>query len=214
MNKSELKKIVYNITGTEPEFAIGVIEAEIASSIGSINRSSLMKKIPEEANNMLYVEQERVRVDNCVNGKIVSTCNLMPDIKNIEVKYNGENNTVIFVTFADGKTEKAILDKEDEFSLEHGLLIIMFERLLNDKGVDGKSVHNKLINHALKFYKKQEKEKENNARKEATEKEKRKKIQEKAAAKKRKQAAAEKEYQIEIQKEAYIRAMKEMQEEK
>lgn len=212
MNKLEFKNGQwFDIIDLEP--ATSAINATSASSIRNTKWSSLMRKIPEEANNVLYVEQERIRVDNCINGKIVSTCDLMPDIKNIEVKYNGENNTVIFVTFADGKTEKAILDKEDEFSLEHGLLIIMFERLLNDKGVDGKSVHNKLINHALKFYKKQEKEKENNARKEAAEKEKRKKMQEKIAAKKRKQAAAEKEYQIEIQKEAYIRAMKEMQEE-
>lgn len=173
---------------------------------------SLLGEIPKEANNMIYVHQGYIGVNNCVNGEIVSTHRLMPDIEDIEVKHNGENNTVIFVTFADGKTGKAVVDKEDEFSLEHGLLIIMFERLLQDKGVNGKSVHNKLINHALKLYKKQEKEKEDNARKEAVEKEKRKKMQEKIAAKKRKQAAAEKEYQIEIQKEAYIRAMREIQE--
>lgn len=171
------------------------------------------EKAPKEATNILFAEGNSVKVKNCKDGEVQNTKTIMSDIKNIEVKHNGENSTVIFVTFKDGKTEKAVLDKDDEFSLEHGLTIIMLEKLLSDKGVNGKSVHNKLIGRALKLYDKQEKDKAAKAKNEADEKAKKKRIEEKRRAKKHKQAVAEREYQIEIQKEAYLRAMKAMKEE-
>ncbi|MEE1084333.1 MAG: hypothetical protein UH850_11470, partial [Paludibacteraceae bacterium] len=77
-------------------------------------------------------------------------------------------------------------------------------------GVDGKSVHNKLVSRALKLYNKLEKEKNDKAKKELEEKERKKRLEAKQRAKKRKQSAAEREYQIEIQKEAYLRAMREI----
>lgn len=178
-----------------------------------IDQTNQKEKAPKEANSILFSEYGKVKVKNCKNGEIKNTKIIMPDIKNIEVKHNGANNTVIFVTFTDGKIEKAVLDKDDEFSLEQGLTIIMLEKLLSDMGVDGKSVHNKLVRYALKFYNKQEKAKEASAKKELEAKEKKKKIEERRRNKKLKQAQAEREYQIEIQKEAYLRAMREMKKE-
>lgn len=178
-----------------------------------IDQTNQKEKAPKEANSILFSEYGKVKVKNCKNGEIKNTKIIMPDIKNIEVKHNGENSTVIFVTFKDGKIEKAVLDKDDEFSLEQGLTIIMLEKLLSDMGVDGKSVHNKLVRYALKFYNKQEKAKEASAKKELEAKEKKKKIEERRRNKKLKQAQAEREYQIEIQKEAYLRAMREMKKE-
>lgn len=180
----------------------------------SINEEKNVEKAPKEATNILFTEGNSVKVKNCKDGEVKDTKTIMPDIKDVTVKPNGNNSTVIFVTFKDGKTEKAVLDKDDEFSLEHGLTIIMLEKLLSDKGVDGKSVHNKLVNRAIKLYEKQEKEKADKAKKEADAKAKKQKLAEKLRKKKQKQATAEREYQIEIQKEAYIRAMREMKEEK
>ena len=184
-----------------------------ASTSSSINAEKKVEKVPKEATNILFTEGNSVKVKNCKDGEVKDTKTIMSDIKDIEVKYNGNNSTVIFVTFKDGKTEKAVLDKDDEFSLEHGLTIIMLKKLLSDKGVDGNSVHNKLVNRAIKLYYKQEEEKDVKAKKELEAKERKKRLEEKARAKKQKQAAAEREYQIEIQKEAYLRAMKAMKEE-
>lgn len=178
-----------------------------------INEEKKVEKVPKETTNILFTEGNSVKVKKCKDGEVKDTKTIMSDIKDIEVKYNGENSTVIFVTFKDGKIEKAVLDKNDEFSLEHGLTIILLEKLLSDKGVNGKSVHNKLVSRALKLYNKMEKEKNDKAKKELEEKERKKRLEEKRRAKKHKQAIAEREYQIEIQKEAYIRAMKAIKEE-
>lgn len=134
---------------------------------------------PKEAKTILAAKEKRIKVKNCKDGFVDSIKDIMPDIKEISVKADEENSTVIFVTFTDGTREKAILDKDDEFSLEHGLTIIMLEKMLSDKG-------------------------------EETKKEKERKIKEKIRAKKLKQARDEREYQIEIQKEAYLRAMREI----
>ena len=179
----------------------------------TLTKEEEKEKVPKEATNILFAEDNSVKVKNCKDGEVQNTKTIMSDIKDIEVKYNGENSTLIFVTFKDGKTEKAVLDKDDEFSLEHGLTIILLKKLLSDKGVDGNSVHNKLVGRALKLYNKLEKEKNDKAKKELEEKERKKRLEEKRRAKKHKQAVAEREYQIEIQKEAYLRAMKAMKEE-
>lgn len=182
----------------------------IKSDYITLTKEKEKERVPKETTNILFAEGNSVKVKNCKDGEVQNTKTIMSDIKDIEVKYNGENSTVIFVTFKDGKTEKAVLDKDDEFSLEHGLTIIMLEKLLSDKGVDGKSVHNKLVSRALKLYNKLEKEKNDKAKKELEEKERKKRLEAKQRAKKRKQSAAEREYQIEIQKEAYLRAMREI----
>lgn len=80
---------------------------------------------PKDAKNLLVTKEKRLKVKNCKDGFVDSTKDIMPNISDISVKSDGENSTVIFVTFTDGKREKAILDKDDEFSLEHGLTIIM-----------------------------------------------------------------------------------------
>jgi hypothetical protein len=187
---------------------------EVAQKVNQLITSASLKKekekVPKATTNILFTEGNSVKVKNCKDGEVKDTKTIMSDIKDIEVKYNGENSTVIFVTFKDGKTEKAVLDKDDEFSLEHGLTIIILEKLLSDKGVDGKSVHNKLVDRAMKLYNKLEKEKNDKAKKELEEKERKKRLEAKQRAKKRKQSAAEREYQIEIQKEAYLRAMREI----
>jgi hypothetical protein len=171
------------------------------------------EEAPKDAKNLLVTKEKRLKVKNCKDGFVDSTKDIMPDIKNVSVSVDGINSTVIFVTFTDGKTEKAILDPDDDFSLEHGLTIIMLEKLLSDKGVDGKSVHNKLVKYAMKFYKHQEDERIKAEELKKTEKEKRKRIEEKIRNRKAKKARAEREYQIEIQKEAYLRAMRELNKE-
>ena len=168
------------------------------------------EEAPKDAKNLLVAKDKRIKVKNCKNGFVEATKDIMPDIKEVSVSADGVNSTVILVTFTDGTTEKAVLDPEDDFSLEHGLTIIMLEKLLSDMGVDGKSVHNKLVNHAIKFYKHQEDARIKAAELKKAEKEKKKRIEEKIRVRKAKKARAEREYQIEMHKEAYLRAMREI----
>jgi hypothetical protein len=202
--------VSYKADAFSQPYDISTITQVVNELTTSASLKKEKEKVPKETTNILFTEGNSVKVKNCKDGEVKDTKTIMSDIKDIEVKYNGENSTVIFVTFKDGKIEKAVLDKDDEFSLEHGLTIIILEKLLSDKGVDGKSVHNKLVDRAMKLYNKLEKEKNDKAKKELEEKERKKRLEAKQRAKKRKQSAAEREYQIEIQKEAYLRAMREI----
>ena len=189
----------------------GATCGSVCSTTKAAEKSEPEKEVaPKDANNLLVSIDKKLKVKNCKDGFVKNTISIMPDIKDITVKYNVEHNTVIFVTFTDGKVEKAILDKDDEFSLEQGLTIIMLEKLLSDKGVDGKSVHNKLIKYAMKFYDRQEAAKDKEAKRKVEAKVNIERIKERNRKKKLKKANADREYQIEIQKEAYIRAMKAM----
>lgn len=122
------------------------------------------------------------------------------DVKVIEEK-------AIIVSFADGTNEKATLDKEDKFNLEQGISICITKKLLEEKCRNGSNLYNKIVKRAEKVYtqkietlkklKSEEEEKERIIAK------KRKKNEQRWI--KREMAAKEK--QIEIQKEAYLRAM-------
>lgn len=62
-----------------------------------------------------------------------------------------EGHTV-FVEFADGSKEVAVLNEGDEFNLEQGILICITKKLLSDKlaGIcTGSSAYNKLVKYAM-----------------------------------------------------------------
>lgn len=77
------------------------------------------------------------------------------------------------------------------------------------KASNGSSLYNKIINRGVKVYKRSVKMAEKKAAEESAKKEKYKKLVAKKQAKRMKREAAEREHQIEIQKEAYLRAMHE-----
>lgn len=122
---------------------------------------------------------------------------IMPDIKDVKVTGN-----VVFVTFADNTKTKAVLDSEDDFNLEQGISICITKKLLGD---NGDSIYNKLIKRA--FQVKTQNEREAEKAKRVHEEEKSKK--EKALVRYQKRKAKKREDAIEIQKEAYLRAMRE-----
>ena len=114
-------------------------------------------------------------------------------------------NKVVEVTFADGTKEKSVCREPDVFSLEQAIAICIGKKIMG-----GSSTYNNAIKRGLKVYEdKLKKEKIDKAEQERIANKRAKRI----AYKKRKAAEreqAEKERQIEIQKEAYIRAMTEM----
>ena len=141
------------------------------------------------------------------NGKLVanfykdgfktSTKELIPDIKDVIV----HNSCVVIVEFTDGTSEKAVLHPEDHFSVEQGISICIAKKL-----VGGSSIYNKLIDRAVKVMINNDAERTKKQIEEEARKERKKKNDEKKARRK----AAKREEYIETQKEAYIRALREV----
>lgn len=131
------------------------------------------------------------------DGFKTSTKELIPDIKDVIVY----NDHVVVVEFVDGTSEKAVLHPEDQFSIEQGISICITKKL-----VGGSSIYNKLIDRAIKVKINNDAEKTKREQEEEARKERKKKNDEKKARRK----AAKREEYIETQKEAYIRALREV----
>lgn len=108
------------------------------------------------------------------------------------------------MTFTDGKVVTVVARHGDEFNEEAGVMHCIMKRLFDGTGYNGmirsliKDTHKR---EAAEFLKKQEEEEAKEAAVKA---------KEEARKKEQKRLAREREEKIEIQKEAYIRAMKEM----
>lgn len=140
-------------------------------------------------------------------GKTVrDTVCVIPHIKDIQVIHN----RVVVVLFADGTKEKAVLDDADIFSLEQGISVCITKKMLSLKtGGNGSSAYNKIISHCLKVYENNRNAEEKAKLDEQAARDKENKTADKARAKRIKRANKEREREIEIQKEAYLRAMRE-----
>ena len=114
-------------------------------------------------------------------------------------------NKVVEVTFADGTKTKSVCDESDTFSLETAISICISKKIMG-----GSSAYNKAIKQGVKVYEdKLKKEKLKQEEKERIERKRAKKAAYKQRRLERK-LNEEKEKQIEIQKEAYVRAMREL----
>lgn len=136
----------------------------------------------------------------------VVTDAVIPEIEDVQ----SINDKVVIVKFADGTSEKAVLSENDTFSLEQGVSICITKKILNRvlKGASGTSAYNKLVDYGLKVYDKKQKEiKEAIAAKKAEKDAEQRKI-DRIRKKRAKHKAKLREEQIEIQAEAYRRAMK------
>lgn len=96
--------------------------------------------------NSLHEQGNDVVVDfDKVSGEYKSIAHLIPKVKKIYV-----NRRTVIVKFEDGTFEKATATAEDYFSLETGVCICLFKKVL-DRLVSGhgSSVYNKLMDYAL-----------------------------------------------------------------
>ena len=123
----------------------------------------------------------------------------------IDVKMKVENK-VVEVTFADFTTEKAVCIEPDVFDMERAIATCVAK-----KAMGGSGAYNNAVRKGLKVW-------ENELKKHEFEKAEKERIEKKHAKlkaykqrRRERRAAEEKERQIEIQKEAYIRAMKEIE---
>lgn len=114
-------------------------------------------------------------------------------------------NKVVEVTFADGTKEKSVCREPDTFSLESAISICISKKIMG-----GSSAYNNAIKRGMKVYeKKLEFEKHQKEEQERIEKKRAKKL-----AYKERRTAKKREEQIAIQTEAYLRAMKVMDDSK
>lgn len=137
------------------------------------------------------------------DAKILECATLTPPmcfwgVKDVSVY----NDRVVTMMFDNGEVYKAICDEADKFDIERGMEVCLLKYFLN-----GSKNYNNFIRDLKKQY-------HNKLEEQKKEEENKKHIQhkrEKKQAAKRRREERKREEQINIQKEAYIRAMKEMQ---
>jgi hypothetical protein len=128
----------------------------------------------------------------------------LPPVKKVEVY----NNRVVKVTFIDDTFTKSVCSENDAFDLDVGITICTLKRLLGTNSDNATKQYSKFIKHVHKVMEENALKEDAEKARKASEKAKRRKIELKKAAEKLKA----KEEQIDIQKQAYIRAMREMTE--
>ena len=112
---------------------------------------------------------------------------------------------VVEVTFADGTKEKSVCREPDVFSLEIAIAICISKKVMG-----GSSAYNNAVKRGVKVYEDKLKEDEKAKAEEERIAKKRAKRLEYKKNKEAKRKAQEREEKIEIQKEAYKRAIEEM----
>lgn len=125
----------------------------------------------------------------------------LPAVEKVETY----NNRVVKVTFIDGTFTKAVCSENDNFDLDMGITICAMKRFLGTNSENATREYNRFINHVHSVMEKNTlKELAEEAQK-AKEKARKRKVELKRAAKKLKA----REEQIDIQKQAILRAQKE-----
>lgn len=165
-----------------------------------------LKTVDSETKTKLYVENGKLRLTKYKDGEESGDHYVMPAISD----FNVINGKKIITTFSDGTIEKVVLDKQDEFSLEQGIAICVMKKVLSTHLGNGSSVYNKIVEYGLKTYNKITSEKSKKQREEERMAIQKKNKAEKAKKRREKEIARKREEIIEIQKEAYIRAMREL----
>lgn len=179
--------------------SIRVGNGNLVEKLSTLENQLKTKDVPEETKTELVPDGNNLIIKYYKDGYYQSKKVLMPNIKDVRTAGNA-----VFVTFADGSFTKAVLDKEDgPFNLEQGISICLTKKLI---GANGSSLYNKLIQRAFKV----KKQKELEAKKAADKKEAEKRKAAKDKAKREKRKAKKREETIEMHREAYIRAMRDI----
>ena len=189
--------IGYNLSDCSISFgtADDTVSIKVNELAEAVDKLTKTPEVAPETTTKLDIKGNDIFVKHYKDGFFKSDRRIMPDIKNVRV-----HGKTVMVDFADNTYTVAVLHDEDAFNLEQGISICITKKLL---GQDGGSVYNKLIRRALKVMDQNAK-----AEREAAAKKEYIKSKKQAAVNKRnKQKAKKREEQIEIQKEAFVRAL-------
>ena len=188
------KAAVFNLATVSPSNTI-------TSILNTVEKNNNMKPY-----NKMMVGEDSIYFKFSRHGDCFgNTREVIPRIVDVKTY----DNKVVKVIFADGSYEKAVLSPNDTFSLEQGISICLTKKLLSKivSSDFGGSVYNKLVDYALGVYDNKVKAVKEAKKKAEAEKAAEKKKAEKIKAKRAKRKAQLREEQIEIQAEAYRRAM-------
>lgn len=183
-----------------------IVEMFTGNSIVPYNGIDI--NIPKDAKTVLFADFNN---DLSAIGRLNSNFvfrRIMPDIKDVRVNNCGKSPIVV-VEFYDGTSEKAVLSKEDTFNLEQGISVCITKKLLSMICPNGNGLYNKIIKRAVNIYKDKLRSEEKALAEKAKEAERRERKHKKNEKRREKRELNEREKQIEIYKEAYLRAMRE-----
>ena len=145
---------------------------------------------------------------------------IMPDIIKVRTYNDNDNNPhAVFLDFADGTSTSAVLQPNDAYDLEHAFSVCITKKLL-DQATEGSGhqAYNKIVRRARKVYEDGLEEAERLEKEAAASKVRAEKLAEKKRKREKRRveehlAAQEKarEEYIEIEKEAFLRALREHQ---
>ena len=166
---------------------------EIGIDSEIIRTCNAYKRLPDEAKKLLGITTHNSNGTKKGNEKM-AYCT----VKKVEVY----NDRVVKVTFTDGSFTKATCSENDKFDIDVGITICLIKKMMG-----GSKAYNKEMKRIHKLMDDAEEKKKKDEEAKKIEKAKRTK----AIAKKERKYEQWKEEQIEIQKEAYIRAIKEME---
>lgn len=194
---------------------ITVTKADIERYENKLNEyMSTVAKTVTTSNSLNYKrDMDKISIATPITytyGEGAGACNTgaLPIKKEIHTKIKDVNiiveNKVVEVLFTDGDKQKSVCREPDVFSLETAISICITKHVLG-----GSSLYNKTVKAGLKCYENKLKK----AKAEAEEKERIKKRKAKLAAYKKRKAERRKEAQIETQKEAYLRALRDFNKE-
>ena len=168
---------------------------------------------PKDLKTQLLLNGGNVKVSSYKDGHHRGDFKLMSGVSDVKIIYDKEKNPKgVIVEFYDGTKQKAVCDNDEmsAFNLWSALSICLFKKYLDENVGNGSNVYHKLVSYAIMVMKDIE------MRKIADEE--LKKAEHEARMASRKAEAdrkhAEREREIEIQKEAYLRAMREFEKEK
>lgn len=157
-----------------------------------------------DSNTFLYDGYEYTRVIHREDNGCVTYRPFMSQIKDYKVIPNEENPRGIVMYFMDGTSERVVTRGEDKFDLDVGIQMCLFKKMISERtNGNGSSVMNKLVLHAKKVKKNNERFLEKNAAEEAE----RNRVRANQIAKKQRRTARRKKEQVEMMAEAYRKAM-------
>lgn len=172
----------------------------------TVATSDMPKLTWTQADTSRYMQlYDKVHHDQIHRGKITIL------LKEVKIITNEEDVAIgVKITFGNGDVQKSICSEDDVFNLEYGITICLFKELLKLMGSHNESRdYNNMVRDVLKQCEKQELAQLEEEAKKAQIEYRRAKRAEKKKRRAERKAAAERERQIEIQKEAYLRAMQE-----
>lgn len=144
--------------------------------------------------------------------------NLIPDIKNVRVyKDDNDNPRAVYLDFADGTSTSAVLQNDDNYDIDHAFSVCITKRLLDSvTNGNGHQAYNKLVRRARRVYENGLKEAERLEKEAAAQKAREEKLAEKKRKREKRRAEEyleekekAREELIEIEKEAFLRALRE-----